>query len=110
MQYILRFGRVAFTLSRLVESVTSNLNTKYQLNRVEDFIKRTPNLGIASDAFKQSLENIKTNIRWIETNKNNINTWLLNNFVQSNTSTTATQTTTTMTTTTSQSEFTETSF
>ena len=83
------YGGVAFTLADLVESVTSDLNTVYQLNRVQDFIKKHPNLGVATDAFKQATENIRTNIRWIETNKLKIHDWLVSNFVPSTTHSTS---------------------
>ena len=56
--------------------VTQRLNTKYQLKRVQDFIDRTPELGVAKEAFAQALENINTNIRWRETNLEPVTQWL----------------------------------
>ena len=74
-----RYGTLSFTLSNLVESVLSNLKTKYQLNRVEEFFRKASSLdklGITATSFQQGLETIKTNMRWIETNKETVSTWL----------------------------------
>ena len=57
--------------------MTQRLSTKLELQRVNDFIARNKNnLGLASDAFSQALENINTNIRWIEKNLQSVHEWL----------------------------------
>ena len=73
-----RYGALSFTLSNLVESILSRLKTKYELSRVEEFMRKAT-LGIATASFEQGVETIKTNIRWLDTNKDGVNTWLTNN-------------------------------
>ena len=51
--------------------------TKYELALVESFIQtQNGNLGIAEGAFRQAIENININIRWIKRNKEPISMWL----------------------------------
>jgi len=45
---------------------------------VEEFMRKAT-LGIATASFEQGVETIKTNIRWLDTNKDGVNTWLTNN-------------------------------
>ena len=71
-----RYGSVSFTLPSLVDSTTSRLYTLNDLNRVRNFISRTQNLGVATEAFQQALENINNNIRWYEKNLKPILNWL----------------------------------
>ncbi len=78
IQFNLRYGSVSFTLPTLVTSITNNLNTKYDLKRVEYFIA-THYLGVTTEAFQKAVENINTNIRWTERNVENIKKWLQNN-------------------------------
>ena len=73
------YGSVSFTLSRLIERVLNNFNNRYELKLVEDFISQHPYLGISEGAFKQSVETININIRWINKNLNLIGNWLEHN-------------------------------
>jgi hypothetical protein len=66
-------------LPSLVEASLSKLNTKNDLKRVENFIKSHPNLGVATAAFQNGLETIKTNIRWLETNLESLKKWFQDN-------------------------------
>ena len=52
------------------------MNTEYELNLVKKFLIDHRNLGSAAKAFDQALENIETNIRWVETNFNDVLEWL----------------------------------
>ena len=61
----------------MVTTVTSQLNKEIDLARVEDFIRRTPNLGVTTEAFKNAIETIKTNIRWTQKNLKTIQDWLM---------------------------------
>ena len=68
---------MAFTLPNLVTGVTQRLSTKLELQRVQDFIGRNQNnLGVATEAFSQALENINTNMRWKEKNLQLVHEWL----------------------------------
>lgn len=71
-----RFGGVSFTLGSLVDRLLSRFNTKYELTKVMDFTTKYPDQGVASASFSQGLENINTNIRWMETNAQTITEWL----------------------------------
>ncbi len=46
------------------------------LARVQNFVGRTSNLGVAADAFKSAIETIRTNVRWTQKNVKSIYTWL----------------------------------
>jgi len=71
------FSGISFTLSRLIERVLKTFNTKYELALVEAFTQtQNGNLGIAEGAFRQAIENININIRWIKRNIGPISMWL----------------------------------
>jgi hypothetical protein len=69
---------VAFTLPSLIESITKRLNTNYDLKRVNSFLESEKYLGSAADAFKQAIETISTNIRWMNKYSISIQNWLSN--------------------------------
>ena len=70
---------MSFTLPTLVSNVFNRLNSQFELKKVEDFIKRHPNLAVAKNAFSQALENINTNIRWMDKYFTKIDNWLIEN-------------------------------
>lgn len=74
-----RFGGVSFTLGSLVDRLLSRFNTKYELSRVMDFMEKYPDQGVATASFSQGVENINTNIRWMETNAKTLTEWLKEN-------------------------------
>lgn len=76
IEKLISYGGISLALSNLVTSCTSRLNKKFDLDRVECFIKRTPNLGNAAEAFQNALETIQTNIRWTQKNMQPIFDWL----------------------------------
>ena len=67
---------MSFTLPNIIKVVTGKMNKKSDLARVQSFIERHPKLGVASEAFQQALENINTNIRWMDKNYKKIDDWL----------------------------------
>ena len=71
-----RYGDVSFTLPTLIGNVFNKLNTPFELKKLEDFMKRHPNLAVAKNSFYQALENINTNIRWMSQYFENIEAWL----------------------------------
>jgi len=55
-----------------VTSLLSTFNTQSDLQKVLDFMQQNPDQGVATDAFKESIETINTNIRWMKTNFDSI--------------------------------------
>ena len=53
-------------------SLLSTFNTQSDLQNVLDFMQQNPDQGVATDAFKESIETINTNIRWMKTNFDSI--------------------------------------
>ena len=53
-------------------SLLSTFNTQSDLQKVLDFMQQNPDQGVATDAFKESIETINTNIRWMKTNFDSI--------------------------------------
>ena len=74
--FLLSYGGVSFTLSRLVERVLANFNTNYELILVEKFIGERGTLGVATNSFNEAVENININIRWMNKNSNRVTNWL----------------------------------
>ncbi len=68
MNYVISFGGVSFTLGNLVTNLLSTFNTQSDLQKVLDFIQQNPDQGVATDAFRESIETISTNMRWMKTN------------------------------------------
>jgi len=66
-----RFGS-SYSLGSLVEEVTKNFNTDYELDRVKMFIARKVIVGSVKNAFERSIERIRSNIRWKEKNSNKL--------------------------------------
>lgn len=67
---------MVFVLSDLIKTVYGNLNTQSELNQLEDFLIRHPDLGSASLDFRKTIEIVKTNVRWMNKNFNTISDWL----------------------------------
>lgn len=66
-------------MAHLVQNVVKSFNTNYELDRINQFLSQNPDSGAIRDGLKQSIENIKTNIRWIEKNSQNLADWLYEN-------------------------------
>ncbi|CAL1295996.1 unnamed protein product [Larinioides sclopetarius] len=72
-----RYGKSFFAISGLLKSVTSSLNTEFELSQLKQFYeKHKNNLGTAKRAFEQSIENAEANVRWMDTNYAHIVQWL----------------------------------
>lgn len=73
-----KYGDVSFTLPRLVESVTSKLNTRYHLEKIQRFIRDHPSAvtGVTTSAFNEAQETVGINVRWAETNFKPVVEWL----------------------------------
>ena len=72
-----RFNSIPFTLNNLVVECFSGLNSKYDLDKIESFILNDSiDLGMTMGSFRQAIEQIQTNIRWMNMNFNLITNWL----------------------------------
>ncbi|CAF0815629.1 unnamed protein product [Brachionus calyciflorus] len=76
---LMKFGDISFTLANLVKNVLANMNTEFDMKNLDLFQKQHPNLGIASNAFKESLETVSLNKRWMDKYFESISQWLKNN-------------------------------
>ncbi|XP_071411232.1 glutamyl aminopeptidase [Pithys albifrons albifrons] len=75
-QYLVdRFTINDRTLGRIV-TITQNFNTELQLWQMENFFEKYPNAGAGELPRSQSLEQVKSNIRWLKENKEEIRMWL----------------------------------
>lgn len=63
---------------RLIEIVTKDFNTKFELDRVRKFRDQNSENSSIFEALNKSIENIKINIRWVEQNLRKITEWLKN--------------------------------
>ncbi|KFM56852.1 Aminopeptidase N, partial [Stegodyphus mimosarum] len=72
-----RYGKQHFSISGMLKSVTTSLNTRFELSQLKDFYKQKQNnLGAAKRAFEQSVESAEANVRWMETNYQHLVDWL----------------------------------
>jgi hypothetical protein len=61
----------------MIDVVFSQYHTKYDLRKVERFLKEYSNgLGVAQGSFKEVVEKIHTNIRWMDKNYASVIEWL----------------------------------
>ncbi|NXA15016.1 AMPE aminopeptidase, partial [Sapayoa aenigma] len=75
-QYLVdRFTINDRTLGRIV-TITQTFNTELQLWQMENFFEKYPNAGAGELPRSQSLEQVKSNIKWVKENKEEIQTWL----------------------------------
>ena len=81
-EFVSRYGLASSTLSSLATACTSRLTKVIDLIRVQNFIDRKDNLGRAIDSFYQSMETIKTSIRWTRQNMQLIFNWLQTNGIK----------------------------
>ncbi len=60
-----------------IDSVFSRYNTRHDLRKVERFLKENANsLGVAQNTFREVIEKINTNIRWMDKNYVSVSEWL----------------------------------
>ncbi len=73
---LLRYGNVSFTLSNMVKYITRKLNSEFDIVKLGRFLRNHPKLEIAERAFKEAVEEVSTNTRWMKNNLQAINNWL----------------------------------
>ena len=72
-----RFSTQFFTMSHLVRGVISGFTTKHDLQQISEFFsdERMSSLGSFKRGLKQTLEEIKSNIEWLDENEIAIQDW-----------------------------------
>ncbi|XP_064595580.1 glutamyl aminopeptidase-like [Liolophura sinensis] len=73
-----RFSLRSRSLGRAVGNIVSTFNTEFQLDEVLTFFKKYPDAGAGSRGRLQAVDRIKSNIQWMEKNKDGIVQWLKN--------------------------------
>eukprot|EP00058_Branchiostoma_floridae_P026835 XP_002612326.1 hypothetical protein BRAFLDRAFT_122509 [Branchiostoma floridae] len=74
--YFDTYDGTSFTMTGIVEDVTSQFSTQEDLDELETFLAAHPNQGTATQAFSQAVENTQANIRWRRDNEDKLRTWL----------------------------------
>lgn len=77
------FRSSSYTLSNLLLKTSDSFNTNYELQRVLEFRRKHADLASASNAIVQVIENVNTNINWMNKNSKKILDWLNENAVRS---------------------------
>ncbi|CAM1325904.1 Uncharacterised protein PB.8118, partial [Pycnogonum litorale] len=76
-----RYKDAIFTLSGIVRSIVTRLNTRFSLDEVKQFYaeqKAKNRLGSTNRAFEQAIETVQVNVNWNERNFESIDSWLDN--------------------------------
>ncbi|KAG2466354.1 AMPE aminopeptidase, partial [Polypterus senegalus] len=63
-------------LGRLITRITTRFNTELHLWQMENFFETYPEAGAGEGPRKQALESVRNNVRWLASNKNEIQAWL----------------------------------
>ena len=77
------FRSSSYTLSNLLLKTSDSFNTNYELQRVLEFRRKHADLASASNAIVQVIENVNTNINWMNKNSKKILDWLNENAARS---------------------------
>ena len=68
-ELLARFNSIPFTLNNLVVSLLSSLNTANDLEKINNFIQNGQNdMGMTISSFQEAIEELNTNIRWMNRN------------------------------------------
>ncbi|XP_038059590.1 aminopeptidase N-like [Patiria miniata] len=71
-----RFGDSLFHFGRIVQGVTKPFTSEFHLQELEKFIAEHPDQGTGAAAFAQAVEEIQSNVRWMESHYDEVKTWL----------------------------------
>jgi aminopeptidase N len=66
-------------LGSYVSSICSGFTTETQLKEMEDFFANYPDSGAGENARNQALENVRNNIKWLNTHEKPVTDWLDSN-------------------------------
>jgi hypothetical protein len=61
----------------MVKTITGNMNSKFDVEKIKRFVADHPNLGIAAPAWKEAAEKAESNTRWMERNLRETHKWLV---------------------------------
>ncbi|XP_069102239.1 aminopeptidase N-like [Argopecten irradians] len=70
------YGAGSFSFSGLISGLSSKFNTEYELEQLNDFMEKHPDMGSGTRAFKQAIEKTSSNVKWMSENYNKVETWL----------------------------------
>ena len=73
------------SLSLLIQSSTKAFNTKYDLHRVKRLLNENSKIidSTLAEELKKTIENINTNIRWVDKHFKSVELWL-KNYIETN--------------------------
>ncbi|CAG2115119.1 unnamed protein product [Medioppia subpectinata] len=73
------FGKSFFSFGSLVKSVTSSMNSEFELRQLQEFYNSVKdNVGTAQRSFMQAIEQTKANVHWMQSHYHEIDIWLSN--------------------------------
>lgn len=74
------FGSYAFTLTYMINDVMSTYNSKYELENLENLLRVSMQNGkyLAVEGLKEAIQNVKSNINWMNGNFEAVSAWLHN--------------------------------
>lgn len=75
---------IPYMMFKLLEVVTRSFNNRGDLDRLRQFRDRNVSRPAIYDAINKAIENVKINIRWVETNFEKIYKWLENDHLTNN--------------------------
>ncbi|KAF5927285.1 aminopeptidase N [Diceros bicornis minor] len=77
----LDYGGGSFSFSNLIQGVTRRFSTEYELQQLEQFQEDNMDIGFGSGtrALEQALEKTKSNIKWVQDNKEIVLNWFTEN-------------------------------
>ncbi|XP_062403702.1 aminopeptidase Ey-like [Sardina pilchardus] len=72
------YGGGSFSFSNLINGVTKRFSTKFELEQLQQFKQDYAHVGFGSGtvALEQSIERTQGNIKWVEENRQIVQTWL----------------------------------
>ncbi|XP_040426085.1 aminopeptidase N [Cygnus olor] len=76
-----QYGGGSFSFSNLILSVTQRFSTEFELQQLEQFKADNQDVGFGSGtrALEQALERTRTNINWVNENKESVLAWFTEN-------------------------------
>lgn len=74
--FIEKYGSAFFAFAYLINGITSEFVSQFDLEQLKAFIDSRDDLGSGARAFDQALEKTEGNIKWMETNVPIIEQWL----------------------------------
>ena len=68
---------ISSSMSRIIQSVSQDFNTKFELASLQEFIeKNKDDLGAANRTAEKAVQSCKANIRWMDNHYKTVIDWL----------------------------------